>query len=215
MRQDDARDLENFLNEFDRETDRGLALVGAAVIDEKLEQTLRAFFRDDEDLADRLLKAEKQGPLSSFAVRADAALALGLLVPFEYDEIKLIAKIRNRFAHQRHGTTFKSPEIVKLCAKLRSPLPPMQAEDEPSSRLRFTTSVIITYLRLYYRPELALRERRLAKAWVSEDDVRWDTLPADDPRVGQQSSYIMVWLKQKGAPDLPGVPFILPVPRCP
>ncbi len=46
MRVEDARDLSEFMDEFSKESDRGLALIGAAVIDEKLEQTLRSFFRE-------------------------------------------------------------------------------------------------------------------------------------------------------------------------
>jgi len=44
MRDADLRDFTDFLHEFQSETDRGAALVGAALIDQKLADTLRAFF---------------------------------------------------------------------------------------------------------------------------------------------------------------------------
>ncbi|MGB5080714.1 MAG: hypothetical protein WBO23_08220 [Burkholderiales bacterium] len=39
-----AEDLAKFVEELKRETDRGLPLVGAALIDDRLTETLRAFF---------------------------------------------------------------------------------------------------------------------------------------------------------------------------
>jgi hypothetical protein len=44
MREEDIRDFSAFLKEFQTETDRGAALVGAALIDQKLSDTLRSFF---------------------------------------------------------------------------------------------------------------------------------------------------------------------------
>ena len=44
MREADRKDLSTFLREFESETDRGSALVGAALIDQKLADTLRSFF---------------------------------------------------------------------------------------------------------------------------------------------------------------------------
>lgn len=40
-----AEDLARFVDELKRESDRGLALVGAALIDDKVGDTLKAFFR--------------------------------------------------------------------------------------------------------------------------------------------------------------------------
>jgi mannitol operon repressor len=44
MRLADAEDLAKFVEELKRETDRGLPLVGAALIDDRLQETLRSFF---------------------------------------------------------------------------------------------------------------------------------------------------------------------------
>ncbi len=45
MRPVDVNDLNSFVRELELETDRGLPLVGAALIDDRLQETLRAFFR--------------------------------------------------------------------------------------------------------------------------------------------------------------------------
>jgi mannitol operon repressor len=44
VRDVDFEDFSAFLREFQSETDRGAALVGAALIDQKLADTLRSFF---------------------------------------------------------------------------------------------------------------------------------------------------------------------------
>lgn len=44
MREADSKDLSAFLREFQPKTDRGAVLVGAALMDQELADTLRAFF---------------------------------------------------------------------------------------------------------------------------------------------------------------------------
>ena len=109
----DVSDLIAFLQELRNETDRGLALVSAAVIDEKLAQTLAAFFQDDGEMAQQILGVDlrREAALSSFSARADAAFALGLIERREYDEIGIVRRIRNEFAHARHGLRF---ELLRL-----------------------------------------------------------------------------------------------------
>ena len=105
-------ELNQFFVELQRESDRGLALVGPAHIDEKLLQVLTAFLCH-EKASSRLL-TEGNSPLGTFSSRTDACLALGFIDEFEYAEISLVRKIRNEFAHTTHGTTFKSPRIAGL-----------------------------------------------------------------------------------------------------
>ena len=50
MRLDHAEDLAKFVEELKRETDRGLPLVGAALIDEKLLETMQSFFVEGKSL---------------------------------------------------------------------------------------------------------------------------------------------------------------------
>lgn len=176
----ELEDLFNFLRELRHETDRGLALVSAAVIDENLAQILGAFFQDDREAAQRILGVDprREAALSSFSARADAAFALGLIERQEYDEIGLIRRIRNEFAHARHGLRFDTSDIAKLCLKLKAGPPPRATE--PTPRLRFHFSVVSTYLRLYGRPRHVLRERRQPKEWMPPDQLVWSTSPNYD-----------------------------------
>lgn len=176
-----AEDLSAFLSELQRETDRGLPLVGAALIDEKLLRTLEAFFVKSGKCAERLLNSGN-APLSTFSARADACHALGLIDDFEYSEIVLIRKIRNEFAHSKHGTSFASDRISGLCTSLKSPLPEGGPYDTGSARFMLTNAILCVALRLYYRPEWVEKERREPKKWVP--DSRWYDTNKNPPPEG-------------------------------
>lgn len=200
MRKADQHDLAQFLDEFQRETERGLALVGAAVIDDKLRQTLNSFFCD-EATSDRLLM--DRGPLQPLSARADACLALGLIDAFEHHDISLIRKIRNEFAHAKHGVSFRTEKIRSLCASLKSEFPDLPSDQKLTMRSRFTYAVVSMLSRLYYRPESVEQEKRAPKTWVAPDDLRWRKFDDGPPRDGQEM--LVIWeLKQKSKPGRPG-----------
>ena len=79
------------------EGDRSLAIIGAAFIDEELADLLRAFFVEDTKVADNLLSSN--GGISAFGVRNQLTYVLGLIDEPTFNDIKLIQKIRNKFAH--------------------------------------------------------------------------------------------------------------------
>lgn len=182
MRPDDQNDLSTFLRELQTESDRGLALVGASVIEDKLGSTVRSFFADCKAVPKLLDDAN--APLGTFSSQISACLALGLIDQFEYDEITLIRKVRNEFAHGLHGTTFKSESIAGLCSSLKSPLP--EGADYPTTdpRFRFVNAVVSLVIRLYYRPESVAHERRKIREWVTPDQVGWRSVEQLPPPVG-------------------------------
>jgi hypothetical protein len=182
MRVKDTQDFARFSSELQRETDRGLALVGAALLDDKLAETLRSFFCEGK-AAEALLK-EGDAPVGTLSSRIELCFALGLIDEFEYQEIHLIRKIRNAFAHSKHGTTFQTERIKSLCSNLKSHLPEGSGYPTKDPRFRLTNSVIAMVLRLYYRPEWVAKERRTLKTWVPEDFTRWRSIDVEKPPDG-------------------------------
>lgn len=169
-----AEDLSKFVDELKRETDRGLPLVGAALLDDRLTETLRSFFCEGPS-ANKILD-EANAPLGTFSSRTETCYALGLIDEFEYIEIGLIRKVRNEFAHAKHGVTFLSPRVQGLCSSLKSDLP--QGADYPlqDPRFRFTNAVVCLALRLYHRPDWVALERRKHKTWVDPEATRWRSI---------------------------------------
>ncbi|MGI5868492.1 MAG: MltR family transcriptional regulator [Kiritimatiellia bacterium] len=173
-----AEDLVYFLDELEHETDRGLPLVGAAVIDEKLHETLKAFFVKRK--SSTKLLSEPNAPLGTFSSRIEACYALALIDEFEYNEIGLIRKIRNEFAHAKHGVSFENEKIKKLCTSLQSPFSIFGKCRADTPRFRLRNAIVCIVLRLYHRSEWVVNERLQPRTWVP--DSRWYITNENSPR---------------------------------
>jgi mannitol operon repressor len=179
-----AEDLAKFVEELRRETDRGLPLVAAALIDDRLAETLRKFFVESPSTTK--LVDEGNAPLGTLSARTELCFALGLIDAYEYAEIGLIRKVRNEFAHAKHGMTFAHPRVQGLCSSLQSDLPAGAGYPLTDARFRFTNATVAMVLRLYHRPDWVVLERRKAKTWVEKDATKWrstqeEPLPLNHP----------------------------------
>ena len=113
-------DLATFLNAFSEESPRAAALVAGAYLDTLLGQLLDMALIGDKKARANLLGDDKSADkaLATFSARIQAVRALGLISPNEYGDLKIIQRIRNRFAHAQHGCTFDEPAVVGLCTSL-------------------------------------------------------------------------------------------------
>lgn len=182
MRARDIEDLRTFLAELNLETDRGLALVCAAVCDDKLADVLLAFFIDQSPCRNLVLGAD--APLGTFASRIDTCFALGLIDKFERREAHLIRRTRNEFAHAKHGISFESVKVSDLCNGFQAEMPDGPDYATPKPRIRFANSAVGLFMRLFYRSEYVLRERRQPKQWVDPQAVRWRRIDDEAPPEG-------------------------------
>jgi mannitol operon repressor len=158
----EIQQLGHFLSEFNKESDRGAALVAASMLDERLEEILRCFFV--ETLTSKELLVGFSAPLGTFSARAAAALSLGLIQENEYKEIALIRKIRNEFGHGWKPVSFESGRVADLCRQLPW-LGPAELEAGASVRIRFNAAVAVLLTDLLWRVRLASKERRTLKVW--------------------------------------------------
>lgn len=138
-------DWDGFLKEFQGESDRAAAIVGAAFLDEQLRFLLEEFLVDDPESKDLL-----EGALRGVTVRARAAFCLGFLSPLEYRDIGRILGIRNRFAHQLHGFSFADPDITAQCDALELPPKIIPSDWRVMSRDKYviSTQQIATWVAL-------------------------------------------------------------------
>jgi len=88
----------------------------AAFLDEQLRQLLAGFFVSDEKEIEKLLGVDR--PLGSFNARTALTYCLGLISKEDFRDLNAIRGIRNDFAHQLHGLSFKEPSIVQKCDNL-------------------------------------------------------------------------------------------------
>jgi DNA-binding MltR family transcriptional regulator len=156
-----AEDYEGFLEEFQNESPRAAAIIGAAFLDEQLRKLLVSFLVDRKRAVDELIGNENRSnrPLSAFSARIRAAYCLGLISKDERDDLHMIRRIRNRFAHRLHDLSFDDKEIVDRCNSLE--IPRSLPLDFDSHRDKFVIAVHLLSNRLALRVPQAAKERRV------------------------------------------------------
>ena len=162
MREEDLKYFSDFLKEFQGETDRGAALVGAALIDDRLERLLQSHFIMCKQ-ADEILNGSN-APIGTFSARIKLSFCLGLITKLEFKEIEIIRRVRNEFAHKVHGLSFKDQKVHDICQNLKANTPD-QKRFNGDARQLFIDSVILTSLALWYRPEYADRYKAEVREW--------------------------------------------------
>ena len=153
--------LAHFLDVFNKESERGAALLAGSILDEILLEILESFLIKGESA--KVLIKGFNAPLGTFASRIKACHALGLIMSHEYEEIEIIRKIRNKFGHTWDETSFDDDEIKKLVEKLpwRGP----KDEVNPTNQSKFSMATAMTVTDLMYRARLVKREQIKPKTW--------------------------------------------------
>lgn len=165
MEEEDIEYLSKFLTEFQAESDRGAALVGAALLDARLERLLLSHMLPGK-LAIELVTGGNE-PLGTFSARINASHVLGLITAAERQDLNIIRAIRNEFAHREHEITFTDQKIEGLCSSLQSRRAPQMIEDMGGYpvRHRFNDAVIFAAMQLWYRPEHAAHLKAQDRHW--------------------------------------------------
>ena len=104
----ELRIIENEQQEFnaslDLETDRGCCLMASSYLEYQLENILKKRLVDNESIHEKLFGFN--GPLGTFSSKIEMAYAFGLIAPKAKQDLNLIRKIRNEFAHDHRLLTF-------------------------------------------------------------------------------------------------------------
>ncbi len=107
MDEQDIDYMSAFLKEFQAESDRGAALVCAALLDARIESLLLAHMLPGQ-VAEDLVKGGN-APLGTSSSLIKGCHALGLITTAEREDLNFIRAIRNEFAHREHGISFSTP----------------------------------------------------------------------------------------------------------
>jgi DNA-binding MltR family transcriptional regulator len=161
-----VEDIKGFLEEFQGESDRAAAIVGAAYLDECLRQLIASFLIEDSTAVDRLLGMS--GPLGTFFARMEASYCTGLISKNEYHDLEIIGEIRNEFAHGLHGLSFSDAWVRDKCSKLQLWKPASQWLELDTARSRFTVTTSALLMQLKMR---TLRQESDRRVTPSEFEV--------------------------------------------
>ena len=91
-------DVHRMTAELNNSSDRSLALVGAALVDDTLKRKLCNFLHEDKGATKSLFGRSR--PLGSFSSRIDLGRLVGLYGDDARTEMHTIREIRNDFAHK-------------------------------------------------------------------------------------------------------------------
>ncbi len=108
------------LAEMNDASDRTVAIVSAAFVDNNLALAIMARFRH-LSIAEQKHIFENRGVLSDFAGKIDLGYVLGIYESLVRDDLDNIRRIRNKFAHDLEVRAFDHAEVAALCEKLHAP----------------------------------------------------------------------------------------------
>ena len=115
--------MEALIEEMQGQTDRGVAIVGAAWVEEAMSAAIESFLHSDRKAWDRLFGIA--GPLGTLSAKIDLARLLGMVSDSIKSDLHIIRDVRNEFAHRiAHKTehtklAFSSPHIRDKCLALK------------------------------------------------------------------------------------------------
>lgn len=121
------------------ESDRGCALFGAQMIDDKLKELFECLFISESPIrkvSKGLLSG--YGPLATFSAKLDFAYAAGIINNDHYRTANLIRNIRNDMAHERGPISFSHQKVHQKFRALVADGKP--AEEDGDDLVEFATS---------------------------------------------------------------------------
>jgi hypothetical protein len=104
------------LFDYGEASDRAVAIVGPAFLDTLLSEMLVNFLVDEEKEVQKLMQPE--GPIGAFGAKISTCYCLGLIGETIKSDLRIVAKIRNRFAHDLRAH-FSDEQISSWCGSLR------------------------------------------------------------------------------------------------
>ncbi len=145
----DTFDLNAFSGPFRSESDRACAVLGAALVDERLKRLFdRRLHFDNAELLSH------HGVLGSFSARIKVARALNWIDDDVHNDLRQIRDIRNKFAHQAdHQLSFADDSVASKCRNLIIPRILIEAHAEAAKKsTRCSTSLIMAMASVYEPP---------------------------------------------------------------
>jgi DNA-binding MltR family transcriptional regulator len=114
-------DLPALEREFYGESDRAVAVLQAAMVDQTLEAAIKR--KLSPNLSGDFLKDlfEFEGVIGSFSNKITMGFALGVFGKKTFHDLNIIRALRNAFAHLRKPMRFSSPAVAGMCENLTIP----------------------------------------------------------------------------------------------
>lgn len=148
----------HFFKADSNESDRGVALVAAELFNVTLERLLNWRFRGAIEQKPNWVSPlfEVFGPLSTFSAKINICFATELITLWMAEDLHLLRKIRNQFAHSLEAKTFSDPGISALVGQLCCLSPKDNSKYEEASTPREKFSIPCSRLAGYLHARLTV-----------------------------------------------------------
>lgn len=110
--------LNKFQKNLENESDRGVALISAEIINNCLTSIFEKYLILNKKLRGDILE-NPMAPLYSLSNKIKMAYSLGLISKRIYKNLEYIRIIRNKFAHRIYVASFEDAEIIEWCKKIK------------------------------------------------------------------------------------------------
>ena len=134
------KEFMDFRTSLIEESDRGSVLMAAAFIEDKLGYLLESYFVENEKICKQLLKGN--GALATFSSKIDLTFLLGLIPKNIFDDLHLLRKIRNEFAHTASKISFDTPSIKNRTKALSALSQEMLRDNTKAYFMRSMTTIL-------------------------------------------------------------------------
>jgi hypothetical protein len=115
----ESENLDRIFEEIQGANDRAAIIVGAALVEDALEQCIASRLRDPANKEERRYLFGEEGCFGTFALKICGAYFLRLIGPETKRDLDLVRRIRNKAAHEMTPISFEgTPAIASLCREL-------------------------------------------------------------------------------------------------
>ena len=132
-----AHEIAQLAKAIENESDRSVALIHAAIVENGLFWALNCRFPEQGDDVRNAIFSSSGAPIGSFSAKIIMARGVGIIKQQSQDELNLIRRIRNAFAHSFRPIDFSHPTIEAACSKFTFLQQPPPLPEKNTSRSRF------------------------------------------------------------------------------
>jgi DNA-binding MltR family transcriptional regulator len=169
IRKESNKKMQPWWDTFEKEGDRSAGIVAASLLDVLLEEMIRTFYVKDRNVAD-LFKDDHM--LMTLYSKINVAYYSGYIPKVIYHDLKIVCKIRNRFAHSMSvGLDFTEKTLVNLIQECE--LRPKTMDDVFAPKLKYIVIVqqLATYLMIISQAARKMRPQQFVEYINME---KWD-----------------------------------------
>jgi DNA-binding MltR family transcriptional regulator len=110
------REVSKMIVQLDNETDRAVALIVTAWLDDALTEMIKRKLVKDKKVVEEMFR--DNAALGTFSSRIGLAYLIRRISKVVYNNLQMIRKIRNDFAHDRENLKFSDESISDRCKNL-------------------------------------------------------------------------------------------------